>query len=108
MGMLLEPGRVFNVLVSSALRATGDARFPVMIGVCSMSGWWVPLAWQLGLKLGLGLVGIWISMICDEWTRGLLMYHRWCKRKWQPAAERRRAVARDNALDPQSAAPQEG
>ncbi len=34
-----------------------------------MWGLWVPLAWFLGLKLGLGLIGIWISMICDEWTR---------------------------------------
>lgn len=67
---------------------------------------WVIL---LNVSIGLGLVGIWISMICDEWTRGMIMYHRWRKRKWLPAAERSRAVARDNALaDAQSAAPQEG
>ena len=109
MGLLLEPGRVFNVVVISALRATGDARFPVIIGLSCMWGLWVPLAWLLGLKLGLGLVGIWISMICDEWTRGLLMYHRWSTRKWLPAAQRSRAVARENALiDAQSAAPQVG
>ena len=81
MGMLLEPGRVFNVVVINALRATGDARYPVIAGFLCMWGLWVPMAWLLGLKLGLGLVGIWISMICDEWTRGLLMYHRWSKRK---------------------------
>jgi putative MATE family efflux protein len=109
MGMLLEPGRVFNVVVISALRATGDARFPVMIGFVCMWGIWVPLAWFLGVKLGLGLVGIWISMICDEWTRGMIMYHRWSKRKWLPAAERSRAGARETALaEAQSAAPQEG
>ena len=73
MGLLLEPGRVFNVVVISSLRATGDARFPVIAGFLCMWGIWVPFAWFLGLKLGLGLVGIWISMICDEWTRGMLM-----------------------------------
>jgi putative MATE family efflux protein len=109
MGLLLEPGRVFNVVVINALRATGDARFPVIVGATCMWGLWVPLAWLLGLKLGLGLVGIWISLICDEWTRGLLMYHRWRKRKWLPAAERSRAVARENAIaEAQSAAPLEG
>lgn len=109
MGLLLEPGRVFNVVVISSLRATGDARFPVIAGFVCMWGLWVPLAWLLGLKLGLGLVGIWISMICDEWTRGLLMYNRWSKRKWLPAAQRSRTRARDDALaEAQSAAPQEG
>jgi putative MATE family efflux protein len=109
MGMLLEPGRVFNVVVISALRATGDVRFPVIVGFACMWGIWVPLAWFLGIKLGLGLVGIWISLICDEWTRGLLMYHRWRKRKWLHAAERSRAGARETALaEAQSAAPQEG
>ena len=63
----------------------------------------------LGIKLGLGLVGIWISMICDEWTRGMLMYNRWTKRKWLPQLERSRATARENAVaEAQSAAPQEG
>jgi putative MATE family efflux protein len=109
MGLLLEPGRVFNVVVISSLRATGDARFPVIAGFICMWGLWVPFAWLLGLKLGLGLVGIWISMICDEWTRGLLMYNRWSKRKWVAAAQRSRLSAREDALaEAQSAAPQEG
>lgn len=109
LGMLLEPGRVFNVVVISSLRATGDARFPVVAGFICMWGLWVPLAWFLGLKLGLGLVGVWISMICDEWTRGLLMYHRWSRMKWLPAAKRSRARARGDAIaEAQSAALQEG
>lgn len=109
MGLLLEPGRVFNIVVISSLRATGDARFPVIAGFLCMWGLWVPLAWFLGLKLGLGLVGVWISMICDEWTRGVLMYRRWSKRKWLSAAHRSRANARGDAIaGAQSAAPQEG
>jgi putative MATE family efflux protein len=109
MGLLLEPGRVFNVVVINGLRATGDARFPVFAGMICMWCAWVPLAWFLGLKLGLGLVGIWISLICDEWTRGMFMYYRWRKRKWLPAAERSLATAREKAIaDAQSAAPQEG
>jgi len=109
MGLVLEPGRVFNVVVISSLRATGDARFPVIAGFLCMWGLWVPFAWFLGLKLGLGLIGIWISMICDEWTRGMLMYHRWRSRKWLSAAERSRLTARADAIaEAQSAAPQEG
>jgi Na+-driven multidrug efflux pump len=90
--VILELGRVFNIVVINSLRATGDARFPVQIGAVFMWLIWVPNSWFLGLHLGWGLVGIWIAMACDEWSRGLIMYYRWVKRKWLPAAERSRAA----------------
>ena len=31
--LLLEPGRTFNLVVINSLRATGDARSPVLMGV---------------------------------------------------------------------------
>jgi Na+-driven multidrug efflux pump len=95
LSILLEPGRVFNVVIISSLRATGDVGFPIKMAVLSMWCVWVPLAWILGVKLGLGLVGIWIAMITDEWTRGLLMYWRWKKRRWVKYAERMRSHVAD-------------
>ena len=97
LAIVLEPGRVFNVVVISSLRATGDVGFPIQMAVLSMWCVWVPMAWLLGLKLGLGLVGIWIAMITDEWLRGLLMYRRWKKRRWVKYAERSRAHVADAA-----------
>jgi len=91
--VILEPGRVFNVIVISSLRATGDVGFPIQMAVLSMWLVWVPLAWFLGLKLGLGLVGVWIAMLSDEWLRGLLMQRRWRSRRWIAYAERSRAHA---------------
>jgi putative MATE family efflux protein len=90
LGMLLEPGRVFNVVVINALRATGDARFPLLAGIASMWGVWVPLAWFLGIHSGLGIAGIWLSMCCDEWLRGLFMYRRWKQRHWVAHAQKSR------------------
>jgi len=95
MALVLEPGRVFNVVVISSLRATGDSRFPLYVGIASMWGIWVPLAWLLGLKLGWGLPGVWISMMADEWFRGLVMYRRWKKRRWLVHAQRSRAHAEE-------------
>lgn len=80
--LLLEPGRTFNLVVINSLRATGDARFPILMGACSMWGVAVPLAWLLGLHFGWGLVGVWIAFTCDEWVRGLSMYARWKSRVW--------------------------
>jgi len=91
--VILELGRVFNIVVINSLRATGDARFPVQIGAVCMWAVWVPNSWFLGLHLGWGLVGIWIAMACDEWLRGIIMYRRWVTKKWLPAAERSRAAA---------------
>ncbi len=99
MGLVLEPGRVFNIVVINSLRATGDARFPVLIGMLSMWGVWVPLAWLLGIKLGWGMPGIWVAMICDEWLRGMLMYRRWRQRKWVEHAKRSRESVNSAAAD---------
>jgi putative MATE family efflux protein len=89
--ILLEPGRVFNIVVINSLRATGDVGFPIKMAVMSMWLVWVPLAWLLSLKLGLGLAGIWLAMATDEWLRGVLMYRRWKSRRWIKYAERSRA-----------------
>lgn len=88
--ILLEPGRVFNVIVINSLRATGDVGFPIKMAVLSMWCVWVPLAWFLSLKVGLGVLGIWIAMATDEWTRGVLMYRRWKSRRWEKYARRTR------------------
>jgi Na+-driven multidrug efflux pump len=39
-----------------------------------------------GIKLGLGLVGIWLSIGTDETTRGIVMLLRWKSKHWQTKA----------------------
>jgi putative MATE family efflux protein len=82
-GVVLEPGRCFNLVIINSLRAAGDTRFPVMIGILSMWGVSVPLAWWLGVHLEMGLIGVYLSFIVDEWLRGLIMLWRWRSRVWQ-------------------------
>ncbi len=80
--IILEPGRSFNLVVISALRAAGDVKYPVIVGIFSMWGVAVGLSYLLGIHFGLGLVGVWIAFISDEWLRGLLMLRRWRSKAW--------------------------
>ena len=92
--VLLEPGRTFNLVLINALRATGDARYPVIAGVPSMLVVLAGGSWFLGAYLGLGLVGIWIAYAADEWLRGLIMWRRWQRLGWLPHARAARRQAR--------------
>jgi putative MATE family efflux protein len=92
LGMLLEPGRVFNMVAVNGLRATGDARFPLFMGACIMWGVWVPLAWLLGIHFELGLAGLCLAMITDEWLRGVFNLGRWQRGGWIKHAMRSRSL----------------
>lgn len=81
--IFLEPGRAINIVGINALRATGDVKFPVYIGVFSMWIFGVGTAYILGVQLGLGLSGIWIGFALDEWFRAILVLIRWKKRSWE-------------------------
>ncbi|WP_078381471.1 MATE family efflux transporter [Sutcliffiella halmapala] len=80
--IILEPGRSFNLVVINSLRAAGDVKFPVYIGILSMWGVSVTVSYILGIHFGLGLIGVWIALILDEWLRGVLMLWRWKSRIW--------------------------
>ena len=88
--VLLEPGRTCNVVLINALRATGDARFPVVVGAFSMVIVMAGGSWLLGVHFGLGLAGVWIAYAADEWVRGLMMAARWFGLGWLGAARRTR------------------
>ncbi|MGY3718736.1 MATE family efflux transporter [Sutcliffiella cohnii] len=82
LSVLLEPGRAFNLVVINSLRATGDVKFPVYMAILSMWGLQLPIAYILGIHFELGLVGIFIAFIFDEWFRGIIMLIRWRSRVW--------------------------
>jgi Na+-driven multidrug efflux pump len=84
--IILEPGKAFNLVVINSLCAAGDVKFPVIIGIFSMWGIAVTISYTLSLYFELGLIGIWLAFIADEWLRGLLVLWRWRRREWQREA----------------------
>ncbi|WP_181438634.1 MATE family efflux transporter [Paenibacillus sambharensis] len=84
LNLFVETGKCLNMNTVSALRAVGDARFPLLMAVISMAG--ISLTAGYGLTAaGLGAAGIWIATGLDEWIRGLSMLGRWRSRKWEAA-----------------------
>lgn len=83
LSIFLEPGRTQNIVMVNALRATGDAKFPLITAIIFMWGIAVPVGYYLGIVKEMGLIGIWIGFLCDEWVRGLVNAWRWKSRKWE-------------------------
>ncbi len=83
LAVLLEPGRVFNLVIMNSSKAAGDVKFPVILSMVSPWGVAIPLSYILGIYFGMGLTGIWIAFVSDEWLRGIIMFFRWRSRAWE-------------------------
>ncbi len=82
--IVLEMGRVANLIIISALRGAGDMAFTVKVGIFSMWGIGVFCAWLFGVQFAFGVIGIWLGTATDEWFRGMIMLRRWRSANWQP------------------------
>ena len=81
--ILLEIGRACNIISVRALQVAGDINFPVMLSIVSCWTFAVGGTYVLGIPLGLGLIGCWISMCFDECFRAVVFCIRWKKGKWK-------------------------
>ena len=70
-------------VLPSCLRAAGDAKYTMYVGVGSMFGARVCSAYLLGTVLGMGVVGTRIGMYIDWGVRILFFVHRWHSGKWK-------------------------
>lgn len=83
LSFLAEPWRTVNITIGSALRCAGDATFTSVssIGVIWLLS--VPLAYVLAIPVGLGLYGLLIAAVIDEFIRALIKGWRWKKGHWK-------------------------
>lgn len=79
----IEVGRAFNVTLSLSLAATGDAKYPAILGFIFNWLLGIPAAWFFGVYLGWGLLGALLGVAFDELTRSPLNYLRLTSRRWQ-------------------------
>ena len=81
--IVLEIGRVTNLVYGNALKTSGDAVFPVVIGAVFMFLCAVGGTYLFGIKLGLLAVGAYIGLASDECVRAIGMCLRWHGGKWK-------------------------
>jgi len=67
----------------NALRAAGDAKFTMVVSMCSMWFFRVISAYVLSTVFKMGLNGIWIGMYIDWVCRSVCFIHRFRKGKWK-------------------------
>lgn len=68
----------------AALRASGDVRFTMVVSVTSMWVFRLGGAYLLSRALGLGPLGVWISMAFLDWGfRAVVYLARWRSGKWK-------------------------
>lgn len=79
----LEFGRATNIFAVGTLRTTGDAVYPVVVGIIFNWTIAVGLSYVIGIPLGYGLIGMWIAFALDENIRGVILLRRWHSGKWK-------------------------
>lgn len=67
----------------SALRATGDTRYTMLVAVLAMWILRVGLAYLLALRFGIGVISVWIAMVCEWVGRASFFIVRWKREKWK-------------------------
>ena len=81
--IFLEFGRVTNLVYGQALKTSGDAIFPVIMGAIFMYLFAVGGTYFLGIHMGLQAVGAYIAMAADACARAVGMVFRWKSGKWK-------------------------
>lgn len=80
---LSQPGLGIYQVVAGSLRGAGDTRAPLLLTFIGL--------WALRLGIGtlavkllqMGLSGVWLGVVVDQWVRALLIWFRFRKDRWQ-------------------------
>ena len=60
--MLLWP---LSFVLPNALRAANDVKFTMIVSIASMACWRVGFSYIIGVRMGMGAIGVWIAMVVD-------------------------------------------
>jgi putative MATE family efflux protein len=80
---LMQPLQAVAVVLASALRGAGDTRATMVITTVGVWIVRVGVGYLLGIRLGLGLFGVWLGWCADFMTRATLVILRYRAGRWK-------------------------
>jgi Na+-driven multidrug efflux pump len=63
-------------------RASGDAKFPMVVCVLSMFFCRIALAYLLNIYFNMGMFGTWVAMFIDCIVKAIIFVYRYINGKW--------------------------
>ena len=79
-GILLWP---CSFVLPNALRAANDVKFTMIVSILSMAVWRLGFSYVIGVKMGMGAVGVWIAMVVDWVCRVICFVARFQSGVWK-------------------------
>jgi len=80
---LVQPFLCITLVITSALQGAGDTKFPMYSTLIGIWGVRVLGVYILGIKLNLGLTGVWLAISLDIIVRGIILMIRFTEGKWK-------------------------
>ncbi|MDE7274042.1 MAG: hypothetical protein K2N95_13445 [Lachnospiraceae bacterium] len=81
--IILEVGRVTNLVFGQALKTIGDALHTTVIAVIFMYLCMVGGTWLFGIRLNMLAAGAYIGLAGDECVRAVFLFQRWQSGRWK-------------------------
>ena len=63
-------------------RAAGDVKYSMIVSICTMWICRIVFSYVLGKYMGMGVFGVWVAMIMDQFVRGVLFIRRYRSGRW--------------------------
>ncbi len=77
-----EPIYGMSIILEGTFSGVGDTKAPFVISLTCMWGIRILFTWICVRALGLGLVPVWLCMVADNVTRGVLLWIRYARGRW--------------------------
>lgn len=78
-----SPAQVSQVIFSGCLRGAGDTKYVALVSFISIGVFRPMLTYVFCYTLGLGLIGAWLSLLVDQYTRLFFSATRFSRGKWK-------------------------
>ena len=79
---ILTPAQITQVIFNGCLRGAGDTRYTAMVSLISVAILRPATTYLLAYPLGFGVVGAWLAMLIDQFTRLICSAIRFMSGKW--------------------------